>query len=122
MSLSEFTVDQHHVQAVLEQLEPEPSIAKLTYNLAAEQSVQQPLSSDLRCVICFDVVLRPKVCSDCDRLYCGACIEKWTAQNKTCPHCKNRFRAGKMNLVVKNILDETEFRCDIADCNAVFTY
>ena len=123
MSLSSFTVVQQDIQAALQQIKPDEAItSNHKFTLSADQSVQQPFSKELQCSICLDVVLKPKICSECEKLYCGECIDEWTAENQACPHCKKCFTAGKMSRIVSNILDDAEFRCNIVGCNAVFFY
>jgi SNF2 family DNA or RNA helicase len=44
------------------------------------------LSSD--CVICFENLKNPIMEAHCNNIFCGACILKWIAENRTCPMCR----------------------------------
>jgi E3 ubiquitin-protein ligase NRDP1 len=42
---------------------------------------------DLTCPICAEMVQKPQECSNCQTLYCTACIEVWAKKSKKCPTC-----------------------------------
>lgn len=51
-------------------------------------AIKQPFNPDFECMICTKVVLKPVECTNCDKLFCSACHEKWQLTRRQCPHCR----------------------------------
>ena len=51
-------------------------------------------------------------CSQCEVLACKSCINEWKSRsNGHCPHCRNEFKEIRIINMVKNMLNDTRFRC-----------
>jgi len=61
---------------------------KITDNLTPIQAVKQPFNCDFECMICTNVVRDPVECTNCDKLFCNICNEKWQKTKKQCAHCR----------------------------------
>ena len=77
MNLSSFTIDQSQIEAAMLLLVTESNAANIKITLSADQCLQQPFPDDFECSMCLQVVIKPKQCSNCDKLHCEECIEGW---------------------------------------------
>ncbi|OMJ81141.1 hypothetical protein SteCoe_18456 [Stentor coeruleus] len=51
----------------------------------------------LKCVICYDKLIDPKMCPSCSKLCCKACIHRWLIENRSqCPHCRASLRLDQL--------------------------
>lgn len=51
----------------------------------------------LKCVICYDKLIDPKMCPFCSKLCCKNCIHKWLLGNRSqCPHCRAGLRTDQL--------------------------
>jgi len=66
------------------------------------------------CIICQEVLLDPKECSDCQQPFCTKCIEESLRRRTQCPHCQrptHMARFSNLNRLVKAELDKVVVRC-----------
>jgi WD40 repeat protein len=77
------------------------------------------------CTICKYFVMDPRLCSQCQTIFCQKCISKFSNQNgQRCPnHCDN-FTEVELNKSLKNILNLMEIKCpsNHVDCQSSFIY
>jgi len=78
---------------------------------------------NFNCLICLIIVDNPVKCGNCSKLYCETCIENSLIKNiDRCPHClSSPFNKDHIDLLRKEILDETQFRCPL-ECGQVIRY
>lgn len=51
----------------------------------------------LKCVICYDKLIDPKMCPSCSKLFCKTCIHRWLIENRSqCPHCRASLRLDQL--------------------------
>ena len=73
------------------------------------------------CPICRYVMINMVCCSQCEVLACKACINEWKSRsNGQCPHCRNKHEEIRIINMVKNMLNDTRFKCK--KCSSIFTY
>ena len=44
------------------------------------------------CTICQENITQPKTLSRCNHSFCTTCIDRWLANNRTCPCCRGYVR------------------------------
>jgi len=71
-----FKVDDNVMNTLINQIDSLNFTIKLD-NCASDLQKQDILESFM-CPICHDVVRNPKECSQCNELFCGFCIDKWS--------------------------------------------
>jgi hypothetical protein len=71
---------------------------------------------DFTCIICLNIVINPKICSECDILICLKCIDDWQKRNINCPHCKKKFAEGRVNRQIINTLSRFKIKCNYIGC------
>jgi len=77
---------------------------------------------NFNCLICANIVNNPVECREFSKLFCGKCIEGAIGKNNRCPNCLfSPFQANKFNLLLKNLLEESEFKCPLF-CGKVIKY
>ena len=83
--------------------------------LTSEQnSKHQPVKGRFVCLQCLDVVIQPKKCKSCEKLFCSKCIDKWTKLDVKhgCPNCRSvPFKEAKVSRFELESLNELEFKC-----------
>ncbi len=122
MYLSPYTIDKAQIEAALMLLEPEPNVANIKIALSSDQCVDKKFDDGYECNICELVLVKPKMCSECEWLNCGECVENWLKKQKTCPRCAVPYEAAKVTRTILNTLNNFEFRCNIDGCSQVFKY
>jgi WD40 repeat protein len=64
------------------------------------------------CTLCKYFVLDPKLCSQCQAIFCQKCILKYKSLNdKKCPNSCEQFEEVELNKSLKNILNLMEIKC-----------
>ena len=53
---------------------------------------EPPKEIEIRCPICLDVVLDPKLATDCGHSFCATCIGNWEEERKPCPLCNKQLK------------------------------
>lgn len=49
------------------------------------------IRKDVRCPICFHLVILGARPNSCFHVYCRHCLNKWANLKKTCPYCRKSF-------------------------------
>ena len=49
----------------------------------------EPLPAELTCPICMKVLSEPHLVNCCERYFCKGCLDKWSQNDNTCPHCRS---------------------------------
>ncbi|CAD8207635.1 unnamed protein product [Paramecium pentaurelia] len=76
------------------------------------------INQDLICVICLQLVVNPKECSQCHTLFCSECIQESLIKNKICPkRCKEDFKVENINRIVKNLISQIKIKCLNKGCD-----
>ena len=57
----------------------------IRYYMQTEAASNQQWSEDFKCVICQHLVVKPRACKECKKLFCEPCILQWPKQ--ACPLC-----------------------------------
>ena len=57
--------------------------------LKKESELEDQIIDRLKCYICLEQVIKPKMCSYCKRMCCDECIKQWLAAHHTCGICKH---------------------------------
>ena len=83
--------------------------------------VEGNVPSDLMCLICTFAVYDPIKCkrSECEELFCKACITKWLESNICCPNCKQESGFEPIGRKIRSLLNSRQVVCK---CKKVMTY
>jgi len=103
----------------------EPQIVP-SLNYVLNENLYNGMDSNIienfNCIICSYIIRNPVECKKCSKLFCGNCIEKAIENNNRCPNCLfSPFKKIKFNLLLKNLLEESEFKCPLF-CGKVIKY
>lgn len=84
-----------------------------------KDEVYKANKDDVICPICFELMIVPMFCIDCQSKYCEKCIEDWKKRGGSCPTCKTfDFR----KVIEKNRkITSIKFKC-IKGCGAEIPY
>ncbi len=67
------------------------------------------------------MVIHPKICEECENVYCQKCIDKSKGYNNACPSCKESpMKIKDLGRKLKNILSKIEVKC--VKCEKIVTY
>jgi len=61
-----------------------------------EIEIEDNIRDVLKCYICLTKVRKPRMCQNCKRICCEACIIKWLEYNTTCGICKHHITLNDM--------------------------
>lgn len=81
---------------------------------------QQMLDENFTCSICTEYVTEPLSCSECNKLNCKKCLERYLPQNPACPNCRKPHSKDKIDLTLNNILNDSFWQCK--NCNQTFKH
>jgi len=81
------------------------------------------LYKDLKCLKCKYISFNPKICANCEKIYCHIC-EVDVSSDKTCIHCMKPLVLKEINLSDLEFLNKIELMCLNKDlgCPYVITY
>ena len=81
---------------------------------------RKEIVDEFLCIICLNLVNSPKICSNCDKLFCEDCLEKWFDVNSTdkCANCLDKFVAAKIQRIIIEILNKFEINCPAIPCSS----
>ncbi|KAL0483500.1 hypothetical protein AKO1_014529 [Acrasis kona] len=57
---------------------------------------EDDIPDNLKCNICLEPLIDPRVTAECNHYFCGSCLENWLKQNgknKTCPKCRTVIKS-----------------------------
>jgi len=82
----------------------------------------QKIKNEVYCRLCKNLLRNPKMCSNCDTLFCEECITKWSKNYECCPNncAKSEYEITKISRVLKKFLDKLTLRCPNG-CEVPFT-
>ena len=72
----------------------------------------------LKCIICLHSLESPKMCTDCQRLFCSNCLDKYflSSINESCPHCRkfpsSFLKLKTLNNVITLLKELTQVECN----------
>ena len=73
------------------------------------------------CPVCLGVVIEPKQCSECQKLTCSECVEKWLSDHNDCPAgCGRKFESQRVHPLAERDLERLTFKCK--HCDDLFSY
>ena len=72
--------------------------------------------AELLCPICSEVVDTPKICTECEHLFCEECVHDWA---RGCPNKCPNGRFTTVPKVVSRILEDLKVRCTSGKCGFV---
>ncbi|CAD8094446.1 unnamed protein product [Paramecium primaurelia] len=76
------------------------------------------IDQNLLCLICQELVIDPKECSQCQNLFCSDCITSWLQQKKKCPYnCSDEIQLKNPHRIVKNSISQIEVKCLNKGCD-----
>ena len=81
----------------------------------------KPINDFYLCNICLNIILNPKMCYECQNLFCGLCIDKYQIKNNDCPNCRKPFVEMKILRHLKLILNQMELKCPLK-CEEIINY
>ena len=84
-----------------------------------KDEIYQSLENSVTCSICSDILIEPKMCKNCQNVYCEQCINSWAQKSNTCPNrCQNTiFIKGQG---ISELLSKLKFICN--KCDGVINY
>ncbi|CAD8123432.1 unnamed protein product [Paramecium sonneborni] len=76
------------------------------------------INQNLFCLICQELVVDPKECSQCQNLFCSECITSWLQRGKTCPYnCSNQMQLKNPHRIVREAISQIQIRCQNQGCD-----
>ncbi|CAK61783.1 unnamed protein product (macronuclear) [Paramecium tetraurelia] len=76
------------------------------------------IDQNLLCLICQELVVDPKECSQCQNLFCSECITQWLEKRKSCPYnCSKEIELKNPHRIVKNQISQIEVKCVNKGCD-----
>ncbi len=88
-----FVIDEKFVEQAILKL---PPATEIVVDIRNEQRVGDAFENDYICLVCTNVVWKPKSCAKCEKMFCTKCLDDWLARNQTCPNCRKNFKNGKV--------------------------
>lgn len=81
------------------------------------------LCNELICSICLEIVRTPKLCKNCQNLFCNDCLKTQLTKSKFCPN-RCLYVEQEVNLIFKKLLFKIEFKCyyHLNGCKETITY
>lgn len=55
-----------------------------------ETQIEDKPAAECECPICQELTSTPKT-TTCQHTFCASCLDKWLAENNTCPMCRNQI-------------------------------
>ena len=72
------------------------------------------------CQICFNLMIEPFVCLNCQNKFCKKCAEEWEKKHRKCPlNCENT--SLKKVIEKENMISRVKFKC-IKGCGAEISF
>ena len=84
-----------------------------------KDEIYQTLENSVTCSICSDILIEPKMCMNCQNVYCEQCINNWTQKSITCPNRCQNTKYSK-SLGISELLSKLKFIC--SKCSDVINY
>ena len=81
----------------------------------------KPIDDFYLCKICLNIINYPKMCYECENLFCGQCINNYQTHNKDCPNCRKPFIEMKITRHLKLILNQMVIKCPL-NCEKNINY
>ena len=77
---------------------------------------------ELTCPICHGIIVDP-VELPCGHPTCSECMNKWVANNSSCPVCNvpTQELPRPVSRILRRILERVTTKCDNTGCNAILT-
>jgi hypothetical protein len=73
-----------------------------------------PISDDLKCMICLDVLEDPQECQTCQTSFCSSCIQSWSKKKNSCPNtCELKLQ--RSHKFLRSELDKLQITCIFKD-------
>eukprot|EP00971_Amphidinium_carterae_P241854 4802168-Amphidinium_carterae.1 len=86
----------------------------------SELSYPDSVSDILRCLICYEVLLEPRECRNCDVACCLTCVTRCMEISRACPHCKVDVAGIEelrpLNRNIRKELDKLKVKCPLQGC------
>ena len=76
--------------------------------------------NEVICPICFELIIVPMLCTECQNYFCEKCIEQWKQKGGGCPFRCNSFNFIKVKEKNRKI-SSLKFKC-IKGCGAEIPY
>ena len=73
-----------------------------------------------KCIICHNVVMQPRECTQCDKWFCSDCVS--LLKSRSCPACKEPMEMKAPHRGMMEVLNRTRFRCPRTHCRATYYY
>ncbi len=90
-------------------------------NLNIEQIQENSENEYFICKICLGNVFDPKMCENCENLFCAHCLENLYKNNKICPCCRHYLNSIKISRFAHSILENIKIKCPL-ECGLIFPY
>ena len=74
--------------------------------------ISKEVTEAVLCKICKNLLDDPMECSVCNSGFCRSCIDSWRATYHSCPNNCSNFIIRKAHIIVRNILDQLEVKCE----------
>ena len=87
-------------------------IIDLIHSAGNEDNDRAP--DEFTCVLCDNLVYKPKQCSNCEQLICNTCIPN--LNSKDCPSCGSRNNWESLPNKLRTILNKTQVWCHQKSC------
>jgi len=63
------------------------------------------------CKICLGIVNNPKICENCENIFCGKCIEYLMKNSNNCPCCRHYCNLTKISRFARSYLEKINVKC-----------
>jgi hypothetical protein len=77
---------------------------------------KKEMLSEFICIVCHHLVIKPKMCKKCQKVFCGRCINKTLNFTDKCPQ-RCDYKEVDLPRPLRNMLYGLKLRCPFDDCN-----
>ena len=91
-------------------------------NIKPTATTERTIKKYFECNICFQIVVEPRSCEQCNKLNCGQCISQWLKQDSRCPSCRTRYYDKHFDRNLKlQLEEECEYLCNLCEPSSKFS-
>ena len=76
-----------------------------------EDEMSNMFKNSVICSLCFNILIDPIICINCQKVFCKKCIENWRKLNEKCPNASCNNPDYKVCIAKKEILSILKFKC-----------
>jgi tetratricopeptide (TPR) repeat protein len=83
---------------------------------------EKVIAEEYNCIICLNIPIKPRKCSECEKVICFSCYQKLSLQNNQCPNCKLKLNTKEFGKLENNVINALSIKCINNECNSYMNY